>query len=190
VVPQSHLPHSWAMTLARPVAIAALATAAVAASACSSDDAGDAGTTDDRLVVRDVTVPPERQTPFCQAMIDLSETLETDPPDDVTAYIVSVYTGILDEVPTEIEDEFRVVLAELQGAPVPTATIDAVEVGSAPPTSVEQFDAEGYSPEDDPTLRVNAYVDFACRDSVNNPGPPATQPLDAALEDDAASDGG
>ena len=41
----------------------------------------------------------------------------------------------------------------------------------------DPFPEEGWGPEDDPALRVNAYVDFECRGVQNNPGPPATQPL-------------
>ena len=135
-----------------------------------------------------VAIPPERLTPFCQAMIDLSETLETDPPDDIDALIVETYTDIVDDVPVEISNVFNAVLANLLDNPVPTTTGSSTTTpaatsgdGSAPESSLsregDDFFAEGYLPGDDPAERLNAYVDFECRDIQNNPGPPATQPL-------------
>lgn len=187
-------------SIRRPGRAATVAAIAILAAACDPSGSGDesievvpgvpSGT---------VAVPPERLTPFCQAMIDLSERLETDPPQDIEAFIIDEYTRISDEVPAEISVEFNAVLAQLRGEPVP---IDAIDVsttttsaatatsrtgtptgantepdGSSGPEGDEFFE-EGYLPGDDPAERLNAYVDFACRDSQNNPGPPATQPLD------------
>lgn len=134
-----------------------------------------------------VAIPPERLTPFCQAMNDLSDRLETDPPSDVSGLIIETYTEIADQVPAEISNEFAAVLAELQGDPLPVPPVDTVETST--PTDVagpddslaledDEFPDEGWLPGDDPAERLNAYVEFTCRDSLNNPGPPATQPLD------------
>ena len=70
---------------------------------------------------------------------------------------------------------------------VTTASSDTLSPVTAPPATdadgspIPQdttFSDEGYAPEEDPAERLNAYVNFVCRDSQNNPGPPATQPLD------------
>lgn len=205
----ARLAHSTAMPLARPVAV--LAALAIVLVACDGgDDAGEDATS--AVEVAPVTVPPERLTPFCQGMIDLADTLETDPPDDVEAYIIERYTALLPDVPAEIEDDFRSVLALLQADANIDANIDENLGGTgaddggpaagsdstvtAPDASgtttpdeptgtadpLEDFDAEGRLPDGDPAQRVNDYVDFTCRDSVNNPGPAATEPLDAPDE--------
>lgn len=128
-------------------------------------------------------------------MIDLADQLENDPPDDIEAEIIETYAGILDEVPDAIREDFDAVLADLRGQPVPDASdADADTAEDAPGTtfdpgppatdatgatvpSGDPFFDEGYDPDDSPALRLNAYVDFECRDVANNPGPPATQPL-------------
>jgi hypothetical protein len=155
---------------------------------CTGGDTPASGdTVEPQTQVPSVTIPAERLTPFCQAMIDLSDRLETDPPDDATALIVSVYEDISDEVPVEILDDFDAVLTALRdgsAASVPVAvTSDAPspstpDEGPSPVATGDEFFDEGYSPDEDPATRLNDYVDFACRDSVNNPGPPATQPLE------------
>lgn len=136
-----------------------------------------------------VTIPPVRLTPFCQAMIDLADRLEEDPPDDVEAEIIATYEQIEDEVPAEIRDDFDAVLADLRGEapPLPPSTTDDVTTDVPPvATSTDPSDGappgdpffdEGYEPADDPAVRLGAYVDLVCRDVANNPGPPPTQPL-------------
>ena len=133
-----------------------------------------------------VAIPPERLTPFCQAMNDLSDRLENDPPSDINGLIVETYTEIADQVPGEIANEFAAVLAGLQGGPLPVPPVDTVDpatptdaTGPGDSLSLEddELPDEGYLPGDDPAERVNAYVEFTCRDSQNNPGPPATQPF-------------
>lgn len=147
-----------------------------------------------------VTIPPVRLTPFCQAMIDLADRLEDDPPDDPEAEIIATYERIEDEVPDEIREDFDAVLADLRGeqpldppdtvqpdsdAPTTTpAPAPSDEPGGTTPAGDPFFD-EGYDPDDDPALRLNAYVDFECRDVANNPGPPATQPLGEPTTTDA-----
>jgi hypothetical protein len=144
------------------------------------DDAGVDEATDP-MPLPSVTVPPERLTSFCQAMIDLSDELETDPPADPTELILDTYLGIVDEVPAEIEDDFLAVIAALEAPPTPSTSDPTTTLGADP---AEDFDAEGYLPDDEPNQRLNDYVQFACRDSQNNPGPPATQPLDRIVVDD------
>ncbi len=159
--------------------------------ACTADEASDGDAEANPAVPsRTVAIPAERLSPFCQAMIDLSERLETDPPDDVASLIIDTYLEIADDVPAEIANEFAAVLARLQDGsatepglstpPVSTAPPprEPVTVGSSTPGEGDRFFEEGYLPGDDPAERLNAYVAFACRDNENNPGPPATQPLD------------
>jgi hypothetical protein len=154
-----------------------------AGAGCSSDDAGGSDAADIDAPIPSVTVPAARLTPFCVAMIDLAEELETDPPDDAAALILETYLGIVDDVPAAIENEFRAVIAELQRS-------DPAAPGSTDPitsTSLlvdENFDAEGRLPGDTPSERVNDYVLFTCRGSGNNPGPPATEPLSDVVLDD------
>lgn len=86
-----------------------------------------------------VTIPPARMTPFCQAIIDLRDEIQTDPPADTKARIVEVYESIVDDAPPEIRDDFLSVLASLQtGQPVATAVIvtpTAPPSASGPPGS-------------------------------------------------------
>ncbi len=150
--------------------------------------------------IESVTVPPERLTPFCQAMIDLSDRLETDPPADSSVVIVETYESVLEDVPQEIAVEFAAVLESLRSgsaATLPaTSTMPAASIpgaGTEPSTESTLSEGaaivdEGYLPDDDPAARVNAYVAFACRDSANNPGPPATAPLDDITIDDTLDD--
>jgi hypothetical protein len=175
----------------------------VAVAACSSDgdDVADDASTDGPPVPS-VTVPPERLTPFCAAMIELADRLETDPPDDARTLILDTYLGIVDDVPPAIESEFRAVIAELQGEAPPTtsttttsttSTTTTVATDAAPASAVssslpepgvEDFDAEGRLPGDSPSERVSDFVLFTCRGSDNNPGPPATEPVDDVVVDD------
>lgn len=181
-----------------PVSFAAVVLASVTITGCTSF--GSSSEEDDGVALAEqpsatVTIPPTRLTPFCQAMIDLADRLENDPPDDIEAEIIETYEGIVDEVPEAIRGDFDAVLADLRGEPVPdTSGADADTADDVPTTTFDPgppvtdqtgatvpagdpFFDEGYDPEETPALRLNAYVDFACRDVANNPGPPATQPL-------------
>jgi hypothetical protein len=142
-------------------------------------------TGDDAVELPDVsvTIPLERLTPFCQAMIDLNDELIDDPPEDTRARIIEVYESIVDEVPAEIEVDFTTVLARLQaGESAITTPTAAPFVTSVVPNSIDVSDTtnplvdEGYDPDVDPTTRLAEYVRFACTDIANNPGPSATQP--------------
>ena len=77
------------------------------------------------------------------------------------------------------------VLAALQADPsgtdvtLPTTPETAL---TTPPPSADAASTtfpgvdEGYLPDDDASSRLNAYIQFACRDNENNPGPSDTQP--------------
>lgn len=155
--------------------------AAIALWGCvpGGDDAADDATLAQPEIT--VTVPPERQTPFCAAMSELSQRLADAGDEDVTEIIIDAYSAMVDEVPAEIEADFLAVLAELQAGTDTTSgeatTTDPTVATLAPGTgTTAPFWEEGYLPDDDPALRLNEYVLFSCRDSQNNPGPPATEP--------------
>jgi hypothetical protein len=175
------------------IAAAVLAIGCTPGATSSGDEEDDPAPGEQPSVT--VTIPPARLTPFCQAMIDLNDRLENDPPDDVEAEIIETYEDIADEVPDAIRDDFDAVLADLHGegaAPetsdtfpddtntptttIPTGPPETDAAGATLPAGDPFFD-EGYDPDDDPASRLNAYVDFECRSVANNPGPPATQPL-------------
>lgn len=137
--------------------------------------------------MRTVPVPAERLSPFCQSIADLDDRLNAAPAGaDTTQTIIDAYSSMVDVVPAEIRADFMSVLAALQadpsGAGVTFPTTPDTAVTTPPPsaspatvTTVEDFE-EGYLPDDDASSRLNAYIDFACRDSQNNPGPADTQP--------------
>lgn len=162
-----------------------------------------------------VTVPAERLTPFCQAMIELSGELGSGEVADERALIIDTYQSIVGEVPDVITSDFVAVLAALEAnAPPPTdpTVVTVVTVadttptdedphatsqptipvpvtdasGSTIPSDGDPFFDEGYGPASSPAERVNQYVAFACRDTENNPGPPDTEPPVEADEDDTA----
>lgn len=166
------------------VGIVSTLTAALMAGCSADDDSASESTFAGLPEIRAVTVPPERRSPFCEAIFELDERLDDAPADaDIAAIISDAYSAMLDDVPAEIRDDFLAVLADLQtGAATAdddaagTTTSAAGTTGTAPATSVEDFE-EGYLPDDTPALRLNSYVQFTCRDSQNNPGPPETEPL-------------
>lgn len=172
----------------RCVRVIAVALIGVMVGGCSTfgggDDGDDTGTGEEVAIVPDlsVTIPPSRLTPFCQAMIDLGDELENDPPADEGARIIEVYESVVDVVPPEIRDDFLSVLARLQsGSPVATTAATSVPATTAvgastvPGTTLVDAD-EGYFPDEDPAVRLNAYISASCRGTLNNPGPLATQP--------------
>jgi hypothetical protein len=155
---------------------------------CSSDD----DTQSDSTLVesepaRTVAVPPERMSPFCEAIANLDDELNAASSDaDTSQMIIDAYSSMVDVVPEEIRNDFLSVLAALQadpsGANVTLGTTPETAVTTPPPsatpapaTTLEDFE-EGYLPDDAASSRVNAYIQFACRDSENNPGPSDTQP--------------
>lgn len=148
-----------------------------------------------------VTIPPARGTPFCTAMIDLGVTIRGDQDVDAEALIIETYRSIESEVPDEIADDFAAVLTELEtGVPAPTlapvtqpdvptpAPVTVASDGTTAPTVTAGGTGSDESTEfffggSTPAERINDYVGFACRDTENNPGPPATQPLQGEPDD-------
>ena len=174
---------------------AAFGAATVLTVACTPDTSSSTDDPDDVAApTGTVAIPAARLTPFCEAMIELSDQVENDPPADVEALILETYIEIEDEVPPEIAPDFAAVLADLQGEPVPTFEPDPASVsvpgastipaavdtdpGGYVPIEGDDPSDEGYLPSEDPTARLSAYVDYTCAGSLNNPGPPATQPID------------
>ena len=160
--------------------IAAVAGVAVLLTGCSSDDDAATGTTlEGPEALQTVAVPPERMSPFCEAIRDLNERLDTaDPDDDTGEMIIDAYSSIVDEVPAEIRDDFLSVLAALQADPsgeTTTSTSASTLPQSTTATTIEDFE-EGYAPDDDAALRLNAYLAATCKATQNNPGPSPTQP--------------
>lgn len=105
-------------------AAAVVTMAVVALTGCTNDGTGDAGpdATTPELEIPNVTVSPERLTPFCVALSDLYAQLRNDPPDDVTQAIVDTYREILPEAPSDIAVDMAAVLDALEnGRPLPTA---------------------------------------------------------------------
>lgn len=140
-----------------------------------------------------VTISPARGTPFCSAMIELTDTILGDQDVDAKALIIETYRSIETEVPADIADDFAAVLTELETgitaptlAPVtqpdqPLATAGTATAGTTDGATDESTDF--FFGGSTPAERVNDYVAFACRDSENNPGPAATQPLEDQTDD-------
>ena len=193
----------------RVVPVALLTVVCLAA--CTRTGGDDTSDADDAAVeAPDVTEPASRASPFCQRMLDLDAELPDDPAIDTREQVLAAYTAALPDVPPEIDAEFRVVLAALEAGPDATSsnttTNTDVSVLDAPPTtpvgsatsgrtpeagigssttlpSAEAlYPEEGWLPDDDPAARVNAYIDFACRGTTNNPGPPPTEPGTPAVD--------
>lgn len=131
-MPVHHLTHSAPMTSSMR-ALAAGLLSVVLLPGCVFDGSD---TTDGSEEAIDpapgisVTVPPERLTPFCQAMTELTDRVRSgDEMDD--DLIIETYRSIVDDVPAEIADDFALVLEALEaGAPPPTdpprATIETL----------------------------------------------------------------
>jgi hypothetical protein len=170
------------------IATAGIVTALLALTAvsCSSDDDAHSDSTfAETAQVRTVAVPPERLSPFCQSIADLDERLNAAPANtDTSEIIIDAYSSMVDVVPEEIRNDFLSVLAALQadptGATATLATTPDTAVTTPPPSvstaSTLQGFEEGYLPDDDASSRLNAYIQFTCRDSQNNPGPADTEP--------------
>ena len=172
-----------------PAAIATVAIAAVLVAlvaGCSSDDDAQSDSTfAETGPLRTVAVPAERLSPFCESIADLGEQLNAAPADaDTSQMIIEAYSSMVELVPEEIRNDFLSVLAALQadpsGATATLATTPDTAV-TTPPPSVSTASTllgfeEGYLPDDDASSRLNAYIQFACRDSQNNPGPADTEP--------------
>ena len=174
-----------------PAAIATVAIAAVVvalAVGCSSDDDAQSDSTfAETGPLRTVAVPAERLSPFCESIAGLDEQLNAAPANaDTSQMIIEAYSSMVDLVPEEIRNDFLSVLAALQAdpggatatlttAPDTAVTTPPPSASPAPASTLEDFE-EGYVPDDDASSRLNAYIQFACRDSQNNPGPSDTEP--------------
>lgn len=165
------------------------AAVVVLVTACSGSDGDEPEVADaDQAPVRSITVPPGRLSPFCQAMIELDDSLPDDPSIDSGEQILAAYRDALPDVPPEIAVQFAAVIDALERgteATLPPTTPASIPQGSGdaetpPGTSVaateNTFDEEGYLPDESPAAQVNAYIDFVCRGVANNPGPPPTEP--------------
>lgn len=172
------------------------------ATACTPTGASETtDTTEPEVAVPVVTEPAIRLTPFCQQMIALDEALPDDPAVDTSEQVLEAYRAALPDVPAEIDVEFRAVIQALEtgttatvpgaidttvplddlGGPAatlaPDATLPPAPSGATTLPTEEQLVAEeGRLPDEAPAARVNAYIDFACRGTANNPGPPPTEP--------------
>ena len=154
---------------------------------CSSDDDDQSDSTQvEAASDRTVAIPAERQSPFCEAISDLDDRLNAAASGtDTTEMIIDAYSKMVDDVPAEIKNDFLSVLAALQddpsGADETLATAPETALTTPPPSAQAASTTfpgvdEGYLPDDDATSRLNAYIQFVCRDSQNNPGPSDTQP--------------
>lgn len=198
------------------LAAAALLTGCVSDGSQPGSETGDAA---DPAPGISVEVPPDRLTPFCQAMIELTDRVRSGEAVGDEA-ILETYRSISDDVPAAIADDFDRVLTALEtGTPIPTdpprdtiqtvprpsppASDEPTTTTSAPPpadttvTSTDPSDGEDeasvpdssvvderFDRDGSPADRINSYVTFVCRSADNNPGPPATQPLDGPPDDD------
>jgi hypothetical protein len=159
---------------------------ALAVSCSSGDDAQSDSTQIAAEPARTVAIPPERQSPFCEAISGLDQQLNAaGSGTDTTQMIIDAYTGMVDDVPAEIKSDFLTVLAALQadpsGADETLPTTPETALTTPPPSAAAASTTfpgvdEGYLPDDDAASRLNAYIQFACRDSQNNPGPSDTDP--------------
>jgi hypothetical protein len=159
--------------------------AAVAIGGCTGSDGGATNTT---VEFTPADVPAgAAQTPFCSGMSAISLRVNTDPPSDINTYLVAEYEALLPVVPAAIASEFQTVLANLRDAAdstvdSPTSSSAETVVGTTAPATdtsdpSDGFAEEGYLPDAEPNLRLNAYLADNCFGTQSNPGPPPTQPL-------------
>lgn len=176
---------------------ALLLVGAWAVAACDGDEpAADEESVDPGLPSATVAVPPERTSEFCRELVDLTDAVRNGELDDVEAAILETYRSVGDDVPDAIADDFDLVLGALEdGGPLPTdpprpsvattpgtepSAATTAETGSTGPSEPEI----GFAPADSPSERITTYVESVCRNTANNPGPPATQPGADPLVDD------
>jgi hypothetical protein len=149
---------------------------ALAIVGCTDGD-DDATTTTVEFVPADVPAGAA-QTPFCSGMSSISLRVNTDPPSDLNSYLIAEYEALLPVVPPSIASEFQTVLANLRDRPVATTTTPGASTTATVSTDPSDgFAEEGYLPDEEPALRLNAYLADNCFGTQSNPGPPPTQPL-------------
>lgn len=130
------------------------------------------------LAVPEVTQPPARQSEFCQMMLDLDEQFPEDQPiTDVDAdAILAAYREAREVAPSEIASDLEAVIAATEDGTVVTDPTTTPPSTISTATTEADFLDRGYTPADNPAIRLNDYVDLTCRGNLNNPGPPPTQP--------------
>jgi hypothetical protein len=161
--------------------------AGVALGGCTGSDGGATNTT---VEFTPADVPAgAAQTPFCSGMSAISLRVNTDPPSDINGYLVAEYEALLPVVPDAIASEFRTVLANLRaaadssvGSPTGSGPSSGPSSGTTAPSTdtsdpSDGFAEEGYLPDAEPNLRLNAYLADNCFGTQSNPGPPPTQPF-------------
>ncbi len=142
---------------------------------CSGSD-DDATNTTVELIPADVPAGAA-QTPFCSGMSAISLRVNTDPPSDLGGYLITEYEALLPVVPPAIASEFQVVLDDLRGGSTlgTGAGSDTLSTVTSDPS--DGFAEEGYLPDEEPALRLNAYLADNCFGTQSNPGPPPTEPF-------------
>lgn len=130
----------------------ALVTSCVSDGSPSSDDSDEQA---DPAPGVSVAIPPERLTPFCQAMTDLTDRVRSgdEVGDDL---IIETYRSISDDVPAAIAADFALVLQALEtGNPAPTdpprATLQTLPRPETTPPSTEESVAATV-PASDPSV--------------------------------------
>ena len=158
--------------------ITGVVMAASAIGGCTGSD-GDATNTTVEFIPADVPAGAA-QTPFCSAMSAISLRVNTDPPSDLGTYLIAEYEALLPVVPSAIGSEFQTVLDDLRA----DATAGTVAGGETRATVTTDpaggFAEEGYLPDEEPALRLNAYLADNCFGTQSNPGPPPTEPFGEA----------
>lgn len=159
--------------------VTAVLVVALALSACSGTDDETTATTIE-FTLADVPAGAA-QTPFCAGMSAISLRVNTDPPDDVNSYLIAEYEALVPVVPDAIASEFQTVLGNLRGQSASTTAPSTVTAGptneTAPTDPSDGFAEEGYLPDSEPELRLNAYLADKCFGTQSNPGPPPTEPF-------------
>ncbi len=144
------------MATTKRALIFGVAGAAVFAGCVSEGPRADSSEEAEAATVISVTVPPERLTPFCQAMIDLTDRVRSGDDSVDESVIVETYRSIVDEVPVEIASDFAAVLSALEtGAPPPTdpppETIQPETIQTVP-GKPSPSDGSTDVPTDDPSV--------------------------------------
>lgn len=148
---------------------------ACAIGGCIGSD-GDATNTTVEFIPADVPAGAA-QTPFCSGMSAISLRVNTDPPSDLGTYLIAEYEALLPVVPSAIGSEFQTVLDDLRGAATRGTVPGSDTSATATTDPADGFAEEGYLPDEEPALRLNAYLADNCFGTQSNPGPPPTEPL-------------
>ena len=157
------------MNSAAAVALAGtLALGAIAA--CAGDDAAAPPST--AAVASGATPTPDPQSPFCEGVSAAMARLDSDPPDDVSAYLATTYEELLGVAPAEVVPAIESLIVGLSGSS-PSGTVAA--------TTPDGTVADDVTPSFivvSPADVLTEYVDANCSRVAANPGPAATVPGD------------